>query len=296
MESKDYLKDFFVEDEHSFKKEQIISLISRCKKFAKLVGRKGQVHIEKKNLTGTDKIKLLLATRYLGAELAKLEPGLKISPEIANVHTADIAKLLSVSDDNARTRVSDLIHENFGKKPEKGYIRIYPHHINKFLDMLEKEEQKKERTFSKQSSSKKKKKGALEDKKVNIDQIFKRLSTHLNITERVLQDYIFIKDDGSFKFNNYFTGKSKHNKQSKGILSTAFVIVIGLGATTFSSWQVKKVCFNSNIDVTGLNYTIRELKNGGYISKANKYSRDNIILEKGKNKAREIFNELCNIK
>ncbi len=295
MEDKDQIKGFFVEDEQSFKKEQVLSLINRCKKYAKLVGRKGLVHIEKKNLTGTDQIKLFLITRHLGADLAKLEPNLKIPSEIADVHTSEMAKLLSVSNENARTRASDLIRDGFGRKPKKGYIRVYSYQISKFLDLLEKGEQKKERAANKKTSIKKRGvRKIIENPKLNVDQAFKRLSINLDgILEKKLKDCIFFQEDASFKFNKNFTGKSKHSKQTRGILCAAYVMSIGLGLQSFSSRQIKDVCFNSNIDVMGLNYATRELKKSGYISKASKYSQDNIILEKGKDKAKEIFNELC---
>ncbi len=295
MENKDQIKGFFIEDEQTFEKDKILSLINRCKKFAKLIGREGRVHIENRNLTGTDKIKLFLITRYLGAEFAKIESQLKIPSEIANVHTSEIAKLLSVPQANARTRVSDLICEGFGQKPQKGYVRVLPHQISTFLDLLEKGEQKKERVPTKKSVSKRVGiKKILEFPKLNIDQTYKRLAINLNgISEGKLKDCIYIKDDGAFKFNKNFVGKSKHGRQTQGILCAAFVMSVGIGLQTFSSRQIKDICFNSNIDVAGLNYAIRELKKSGYISKASKHSQDNIILEKGKNRAKDIFSNLC---
>lgn len=50
MDTKTHIEGFFIEDDKSFQKDKIISLINRCKKFAKLIGRNGMVYIEKKGL------------------------------------------------------------------------------------------------------------------------------------------------------------------------------------------------------------------------------------------------------
>jgi hypothetical protein len=298
MEKREYLEDFFIEDEHSFQEGKVQSFIERCKKHAKLIGKKGDVHIENRGLTGTEKIKLLLVTRYLGGELAKLEPKLGISVDVANVSSSEIAKLLSVSNENARTRISDLVEEGFGIRPQKGYIRVLPHQVDKFLQALEGKDQAKLIKVKKGPARKarevKESKKHLETQEINSGEVIKRLSANLNISQKHVQDALFISNDGSFKFNKLFGGRSKLEKQVKCILCTTFVLTIGLGSRTLSSREIRKVCFHSNVDVSGLNYAIRDLKRRGYLTKAGRRSQDNIILEKGKDEAKKIFSELCN--
>lgn len=296
MEKKKIFEGFLIQDEHSFQKEQVDALIERCKKFA-MLGKKGNVHIIAKKLSITDKAKLFLITRFLGSKLAELEPSLGIEKSISDVHSSELAKFLSVSEDNVRTRISDLVQEGFGNRPKKAHIHVLPHKIEEFLESLESKEQNrlnkgKDRTIRK-SKRLKEKKEIPTIKKVIIEEVVKRLSINLGTPENKIKDCIFIEENGDFKFNKLFTGKSKHAKQIKCILCSAYVLTIGLGLRTFSSRQVTNVCFNSNVDVTGLNYAIRELKNRGKISKAGRHSQDNIILERGKEEAKKIFSELC---
>lgn len=297
MEHKKISEGFIIEDEKSFQKEQIESLIERCKKFA-MLAKNGNVHIVAQRLKIMDKAKLFLITRFLGAKLAEIEPGLGITKDIANVHSSTLAKFLSVSEDNARTRISDLIQDGFGIKPQKGYIRVLPNKVEDFLGLLEKKGQpktssnKKERSGKKKASTKEKTSAPIANK-INIEEVIKRLSVNLNLVENKIKDCIYLEESGNFKFNKHFIGKSKHAKQTKCILCTAYVLTVGIGSRTFNSRTAANVCFNSGVDISGLNYAIRELKNNGKISKAGRRSQENIILEAGKHEAKTIFLELC---
>lgn len=295
MEKKRLSEGFLIEDERSFQKEQIESLIERCKKFA-MLAKTGHVHILEKKLNLTDKMKLFLTVRFLGEKLTELEPNLGLAKDISKVHSSDLAKFLSVSEDNIRTRISDLIEEGFGNRPEKGYIRVFPHKVEAFLDKLENKAQAPDAINKSKPSRKKaqvKPKTEHPKKAIMVEEVIKRLSVNLNIAEAKIKDFIFLQENGEFKFNRQFTGKTKYAKQIKCILCTAFVLTVGMGLRTFNSRQVNKVCFNSGIDISGLNYAIRDLKNGGKITKASRNSQDNIILEEGKGDAKDIFAELC---
>ncbi len=288
---------FFVDDAVSFKKEQVLALINKCKQFAQLVGKGGAVNVIGKNLSITDRSKLFLITRYLGAELGKLESSLSIPDDLAIVHARDLARFLNVSEPNARTRMSTLITEGFAKKPKKGYIEVLPHCIEKFLDLLQRPSNARTTgsTPSGMSGTKKqkKRKPSRSVSTINVDQVYERLSTNLGIPKERTKDCILINEDGSFKFNNAFAGNSKMAKQIDCILCSAFVITVGMGQTKFSSRTLKDICYHSNIDVSGLNYAVREVKNRGYITKAARNSQENVIKEKGKQEAKGILVELC---
>lgn len=296
MGKQKYFEEFFIDDEKTFEKEQVLNLLEKCKQYAKLIGKKGSVHLVAKGLTLTDKSKLFLITRYLGEELRKLEPSLEIQEDISSIYTKELAKFLNVDEPNARTRMSDLIKEGFAIKPKKGVIQVKPLAVEEFLEKLKDSKlQKKDiaqKKFSKKINKNKDKKSS-NVMSVDIKKIYKRLSTNLNINEKILEDSLLIKEDGSFKFNKLFSGKSKHAIQIKCILCSAYVITVGIGIKNFSSKFIKDICYHSNVDISGLNYAIREMKNKDYITKSNRRSQQNIILEKGKKEAINIFKEIC---
>jgi hypothetical protein len=296
MESKQSYDGFFVNDAVSFKKEQVLELLKKCKRFAQLVGTSGAVNILAKNLSKTDRSKLFLITRYLGAELGKLDSSLRIPNDIGIVPGRDLANFLNVTEPNARTRMSTLITEGFARKPKKGHIEVLPHRIEGFLDFLKRAEETpatKKTPPTERRMKKQKKKPSSPVATINVDQVYERLSANLGITTAKIRDCILISEDGSFKFNNVFAGNSKMAKQVSCILSSAFVITVGMAKNRFSSRIIKDICYHSNIDVSGLNYAVREVKHKVYITKAARNSQENIILEQGKQEAKIILTELC---
>lgn len=296
MDTKQSYNGFFVNDPISFEKEQVLKLMNKCKEFAQLVGTSGSVNIISKNLSMTDQSRLFLITRCLGAELGKLDSSLSIPEDLGIVSTKDFADFLNVNEPNARARMSALISEGFARKPKKGHIEVLPHCMEKFLDMLK---STKDAPTTKKASARKSrdKKGERESSSpaatINVDQVYERLAANSGITEKDIKDSILINEDGSFKFNHAFEGNSKMAKQTSCILCSAFVITVGMAQARFSSRTLKDICYHSNIDVSGLNYAVREVKNKGYITKAARSSQENVILEKGKEKAKILLAELC---
>jgi len=293
MTNDKYYKGFFVADEQDLDEEQLSSLLNRCKAFSKIVNKKGKVHILKKGLTDTEKSKLFFITRFLGGKLAKLKPELGINPDIENIHTQKLADFLSVDNSNARARLSQLVKADFVKRLSKGTYVVYSYRVEEFLDQLEKGEQKK--ASKREPRTKIKKTGSKKQgiKTIDVKEVINRLSANLKISEEKIENYTFIEENGKFKFNYLFSGTSKISKQEKCILCSAYVLNIGFGDRTFTSRKIKDICFNSNLDVSGLNYAIRSLKNKGFISKSGKQSQDNTLLEEGKKEAGKIFKELC---
>jgi len=292
MTKNEYYKGFFVADEQDLDEEQLSSLLKRCKAFSKIVNKKGKVHILKRGLTDTEKSQLFFITRFLGGKLAKLEPELGIDSDIENIQTQELADFLSVDNSNARARLSQLVKTDFIKRLSKGTYVVYAYRVEEFLDQLEKGKQKD--TPKRDPTTKTRKTGSKkqEIKTINVKDVINRLSANLKIPESKIENYIFIEETGKFKFNYLFGGTSKISKQEKCVLCSAYVLNIGFGERTFASRKIKDICFNSNLDVSGLNYAIRSLKGKKYLSKSGKHSQDNILLEEGKKEAVKIFKEL----
>lgn len=298
------VNDFFIEDEKKFLIDDVMALIKRMSHFSKLVGRNGKVHILDKNLNGTEQLKLFLVTRFLGAELGLLKPELKINEKIKFVSIKDIAEFLSVNEPNARSRMSALVSEDFCKREDKGLIVVNSYQVEKFIGSLENGKNKEEEK-SKKSASKSKNKTSVNKKvrkptpssknsfnlEINEEELFSLLSSNLEIDSDLLKDFIFIREDNTFKFNNV-KGNSKLSKQKKIILCAAYIFLLGYRKKTFSTRIMTDICFNSAIDSSGVQYTIRDLKKGGYISKSGVRSQENILLEKGKSEARKLFEEI----
>jgi|GEM_PF-2252232 hypothetical protein len=294
MEVNQYIKDFFIDNEKAFNTEQIESLIQRCSKFSKLIGKEGNVHIVKKELSIVNKVKLFLITRYLGSELSKLKPSLGIKEGIEKVSNAELSKFLTVSSSYASAVVSKLVYDGFVIRVDRGFFAVSSTYISDYIGLLEKEiNDKGNKKWKKEASRLQGKKIKQKKETIDITEIYKKLSEHLKINENFLKDSIFLNKDGSFKFNKEIPGKSKNEKQANCILCTAYIETIGLGKRTFTSNKIKNVCFNSNIDIREINQAIKYLKNYQYISKAARHSRENILLEKGKSRAIKILNEVC---
>jgi hypothetical protein len=298
MEKTSDIEGFFVENGDKFTEEQLMRSIGRLKKYAKLIGRDGRVHIEDKNLSGTDKLKVFLITRYLGAELGKVKPETKIDQNIKSINMDDIASFLSVDKDNARARMSALVQEGFARRPVKGKIEVEPFQVERFLDQLENginqtksTDQKAEQKSTAQQKPRRPKK--IEPKpQIDPASIYERLSNDLKIDTKKLQDNIYIKEDGSFKFNSVL-GESRYAKQKNCLLMSAYVFLMGFSQTTFTSRNITDICINSMVDHTNLNQTIKQLKKQELISKEGRRSQSNIIREKGKEIAREELKKLC---
>jgi hypothetical protein len=293
MDNTHDIEGFFVENEDKFTEEQLMKSISRLKSYAKLIGREGRVHIEDKSLSGTNKLKVFLVTRYLGAELGKLKSEMKIDPNIKSINTDDVSSFLSVDKNNSRARMSALVQEGFARRPVKGKIEVEPFQVERFLDQLEKcAEQIK--SDSLKTKPKKTTKQKIIESKSQIDpaSIYERLSKDLNIEIKKLKDNIYIKDDGTFKFNSVI-GETRTAKQRTCLLMSAYIYLMGFGNDTFGSKKIKEICFHSMVDHTDLNQTIKQLKKQELISKEGRRSQSNIIREKGKEMAREELKKLC---
>ncbi len=298
MENNYNIEGFFVENTDKFTEEQLMKSINRLKKYAKLIGSAGRVHIEDKSLSGTDKLKICLITRYLGSELGKIKPELKIDPNIKSINMVGIASFLSVDKDNARARMSALVQEGFANRPVKGKIEVEPFQVERFLDQLEKGTRQANKSGTKakkrNSTSKKTEKESKEEAQLLIEpeDIYKRISKDLEIDIKKLKDNIYIKEDGSFKFNTVL-GDSRYAKQKSSLLMSAYIELMGFGNKTFTSRMISNICFHSMVDNTDLNQTIKQLKKQELISKEARRSQSNIIREKGKAIAREELKKLC---
>lgn len=298
MEKEHDIEGFFVENEDKFTEEQLLKSISKLKRYAKLIGSDGRVHIEDKALSGTDKLKVFLVARYLGSELGKIKPELKINENIKAINMDDVSSFLSIDKDNARARMSALVQEGFARRPVKGKIEVEPFQVERFLDQLEKGAGKNNTLTTKAQPKKKKAKrlqtGKEEEPKesVNPDEIYGRLSKDLGIDIKKLKDNIYVKEDGSFKFNSV-NGESRYAKQKSCLLMSAYISLMGFGNKTFTSRLITDICFHSMVDHTDLNQTIKQLKNQELISKEGRRSQNNIIREKGKEIAREEIKNLC---
>lgn len=296
MGEDDLIEGFFVEDEIPYKEEQVRNLINRVKKYAKLAGKSGDVNIEKEDLTDTDKTKLFLIVRYLGAELAKLKPELGINEDIAEVSIDEFAKFIDRDPSNARARMSQLDKEGFASKTVKGKLKVRSLMVKKFIEYLE---TPKEDTSSKARIKQKKPikprisqitKSVLPE--IDNDEVYDRLTKNLEVDKGKLKDVLFFVKDGIFKFDGIL-GQSRSAKQRNCILTTCYVLSIGYGATSCKTQFLTKVCFESGIDTTGLRYLLRDMKDSGYITKGGTGTRDNILKESGKKEATKILKEMC---
>jgi len=285
------LNGFFVENEDKFSEAQLSKSINALKKYAKLIGRNGSVHIEDKSLSGTDKLKLFLITRYLGSELTKLRPKLKIDPSIKSISSKDIETFLSVDGPNARSRMSALVKEGFVKRSVKGKIEIEPFQVERFLKELE---NKDKQVPTKQEKSRKKKKEPEEivETKIDVNSIYERLIKDLSVDSKKIRDILYIKEDGSFKFHS-IEGSSKTGKQRNCILLSAYTDLMGFGHKSFQTSMMTEICFHSMVDNSDINQTIKKMKKKELISKEGHGSHKNILREKGKSEARELFKQLC---
>lgn len=107
------------------KLEQQITLLS---KFCK-VDAKGRVLFTVKGISNKDKIKLVLVARFLANKLDN-----KINPR---VNVSEIAYMLSISEDQARARLSDIAKEGFATPKDRGVYLVVPYRIDDFLGFSE---------------------------------------------------------------------------------------------------------------------------------------------------------------
>lgn len=291
MDKEDHIKGFFIEDERKFKKEDILSLINRVKIYAKLVGREGKVHIINKSLSGTDMSKIFLVTRYLGGELSKVKPELKINKNIPAVNVQEFADFLSKDKHNARARMSTLCSGGFAKRKARGSIMVEPFQIESFLDQLEKPPEKPKEKITRPRTTRQKR---IEKEIIEIDEnkIFEKLSSDINVEKIKLNDVLFIKQDGTFKFNTMI-GDSKYAKQKNCIICSGYILLMGFNIKNFKTRQISEICFHSNIDTSDLAQSIKILKKQELITKTGRHSQENKMREKGKTEARRILKELC---
>lgn len=291
MDKESQIEGFIIEDERKFREEDILSLINRLKKFAKLIGKEGKVHIEDRSLSGSDMSRVFLIARYLGGELAKVKPELKLNKNMTVVNIQEFSDFLSTNNNSARARMSALCSEGFAKRITRGIIIVESSKIEGFINQLEKRTEEPEKVAKKL----KKKKLRLTEKeviKIDAEVIIEKLSSDINVEKEKLNDILFIKNDGTFKFNTMI-GDSKYAKQKSCILCSGYILLIGFNKRTFSSRKLSDICYNSNIDQSDIAQTIKILKNQGFISKVGRGSQENIIREKGKKEARKILLELC---
>jgi hypothetical protein len=296
MEKDKLIKEFFIENEKKFKEEDILRLIGKLNKFAKIVGKEGKVHVEKTfKGSGTDRLKLFLIVRYLAGELSKLKPELGIRRDVANITIDDVVEFLSLPDKhNARARMSALVKEDFAERIRKGVIRVRSYQIERFIEYLETPKKELKKVVKKITRIRRKREKPIKEEKIDRDKIYKRLSKNLDIDEKKLKDVLLINEDGSFKFNEV-VGKSKREKQKNCILCTSYVVSVGFGKEKINSKIIRDVCFNSYIDITGLRFTLRDLVRSDYLTKAKKGSQENRLREKGKVVAKNIFQKLCKV-
>lgn len=149
-------------------------------------------------------------------------------------------------------------------------------------------------TNKKKSRPKKEKMGEeknKEQKTINLEDVYGRLSKVYSISKEKIQDNIYLKENGTFKFNSMI-GKTKTAKQKNCILMSAHILLMGFGEKTFESKQMSTICIQSVIDNSGLNTTIRDMKRQEYISKEGVRSLNNILREKGKQEAIKLIKEL----
>jgi len=284
------IEEFFIEDDKKFKEEDLLRTINSLKKYAKLLGREGKVHIERKNLSKADKLKIFLVVRFLGSELAALKPELKINPQIKVADIDSISTFLGVSRENARSRMSSLVNEDFAKRTSIGNIEVKSFQINRFIEYLEELDMPKQKS-KKQIKNKPLVKKISEGPKINVEEIYSRLENYLKIDKTKIKKFIYIGESGSFKFDAIFEG-SKYAKQKICSLLSAYILFFGFGRKTFQSREINVICKNSYVDVTDLRDAIKQLKKQGLIAKENKGSQSNYLKEKGKNKAEKLLTDL----
>jgi hypothetical protein len=292
----DIIKDFFVEDEKKFRIEDVMGLIQGVSKYSKLLGRDGRVHILNKNLSGVNKLKLFLITRYLGAKLGKLKPELKINEDIKEASIKEISDFLGVPDYNARSRMSQLVNESFARRPKDGFIEVENFQIEDFVKSLEEMSQKSKPRKIKQKNNDKGNKSPKPKlkKKINIDEakFFELASKNLDIEESKLRDSIFILEDKGLKFHDV-PGSTKTAKQRAVILAGAYLLLIGTGKRTFKTRLMTNICYNSAVDTSNIKLTVFDMKNSSLIGKAEAKSQENILREAGKTEAQAILKGMC---
>ena len=137
------IKKFVIENPKEFNKERIEKMIGRILEFAR-IDIKGNVYFIDDRIHGLDKMKLILATRYLGSKFGELDKKSKIKSNIRSVKVKDFAKMLDISQDSARARMSQLVKQKFAYRISRGEIRVFKENIEKFIEKLERGERSKE--------------------------------------------------------------------------------------------------------------------------------------------------------
>jgi hypothetical protein len=284
------LEGFFIEDDKKFSEEETFKLINRVKKFAKLVGKEGKIHIEKKTLSEKDKSKLYLVARYLASKLGELKPEIKINPKIKTITIKEFSQTFSISQDNARARMSQLIKEGFATRPKKGEIEIIPYKVEGFIKEIEEEKPFAKKRNIKRTAPSIKKYPKIKEQ-IDTQEKYQKIKEAFKIEESTLKDNLVLKNNGTFKISP-IKGKSKSNKQQKCALASAYILFKGFEKDNFESRFLTKICKISGIDHTRMKDSIKILKRKGFIDNDGRNSTKLRLKEKGKKEAEKIIKEI----
>jgi len=93
-----------------------------------VVTEQGEVHLESKSLGAKNQIKLVLAARYLAAQLD--------NSFSAEVTVAELASSTGLPENQIRARANEAIKERFASSPVVGTYIASPHKIETFLGTL----------------------------------------------------------------------------------------------------------------------------------------------------------------
>jgi len=106
-------KEFIITEKEE--EERLRRMLERILKFARITVN-GEVIFERKDLSRTDRIKLILVARYLGSRLSDSIPG--------EVTLKELAKMASAKEKVVSARVSELIKEGLVETVRRGHYRV----------------------------------------------------------------------------------------------------------------------------------------------------------------------------
>lgn len=128
MANLDELKKGFIVDEDVIK-ERLEILVGEARKHC-VIDKKGVVHVSSNSLKSREKIMLVLAARFVAAQLDETIR--------AVVTTEEVVTSTGLPLDQIRARASDLIGDKLSEAVGKGQWRALPHKVESFLKSLSK--------------------------------------------------------------------------------------------------------------------------------------------------------------
>jgi hypothetical protein len=125
MEIEGLRKKFILDEEDV--KARLEELVGKALKYCH-VDTKGRIYFNKKNLSGTDKIKVAVAARGIASELD--------SNLSADVSIDELAQSTGLPESSVRARCTELAAQNYVESPKKGVFRVILARTDMLLDSI----------------------------------------------------------------------------------------------------------------------------------------------------------------